>query len=77
MAFSLKRFFPWQVGEARVEEVSCRELLEAAEEYRIRELAFWCCVNLIANAVGRCEFRTYLKGEIGRASCRERVSWTV
>jgi len=62
MAFSLKRFFPWQVGEARVEEVSCRELLEAAEEYRIRELAFWCCVNLIANAVGRCEFRTYLKG---------------
>ncbi len=62
MAFSLKRFFPWQIGEARVEEVSCRELLEAAEEYRIRELAFWCCVNLIANAVGRCEFRTYLKG---------------
>ncbi len=62
MAFSLKRFFPWQVGEARVEEVSCRELLGAAEEYRIRELAFWCCVNLIANAVGRCEFRTYLKG---------------
>lgn len=62
MAFSLKRFFPWQVGEARVEEVSCRELLEAEEEYRIRELAFWCCVNLIANAVGRCEFRTYLKG---------------
>lgn len=62
MAFSLKRFFSWQVGEARVEEVSCRELLEAAEEYRIRELAFWCCVNLIANAVGRCEFRTYLKG---------------
>lgn len=46
-----------------MEEVSCRELLEAAEEYRIRELAFWCCVNLIANAVGRCEFRTYLKGE--------------
>lgn len=45
-----------------MEEVSCRELLEAAEEYRIRELAFWCCVNLIANAVGRCEFRTYLKG---------------
>lgn len=46
-----------------MEKVSCQELFEAAEEYRIRELAFWCCVNLIANAVGRCEFRTYRDGK--------------
>lgn len=39
------------------------ELLEAAQELQIRELAFHCCVNLIANAVGKCEFQTYRNGE--------------
>lgn len=63
MAFSLKHWFRDSVGKPKVEEVTCRELFEAREEYRIRELAFWCCVNLIANAVGRCEFRTFRQGQ--------------
>lgn len=29
----------------------------------IREMAFWSAVNLIANAVSKCEFKTYLNGE--------------
>lgn len=29
----------------------------------IREMAFWSAVNLVANAVSKCEFKTYLKGE--------------
>ena len=43
-------------------EISCHDLMEAAEEYRVRELAFWCCVNRIASALGRCEFRTFDEG---------------
>lgn len=63
MGFSLKRLLLNVLGEQKVEEVSCRELFQAGEEYRIRELAFWCCVNLIANAIGRCEFRSFRNGE--------------
>jgi len=29
----------------------------------IRELAFWSAVNIIANAVSKCEFKTFLNGE--------------
>lgn len=63
MGISFKRWLRPEAGGPKLEEVPCRELLEAAEEYRIRELAFWCCVNLIATAVGRCEFCTYHRGE--------------
>lgn len=40
-----------------------RELLSAGEEYQARALAFNACVNLIANAIGRCDFRTYRNGK--------------
>lgn len=63
MGLSLTRWFRDSFGKSRTEEISCRELFQAAEEYRIRELAFWCCVNLIANAAGRCEFRTFDHGQ--------------
>lgn len=63
MAFSIKRWIQGTVGKAKIEEIDCRGLFEAAQNYRIRELAFWSCVNLIANALGRCEFRTYEEGE--------------
>ena len=45
--------------------VSAKEIMEdqdvqnAAYELYIRELAFWTCVNKIANAVSKCEFKTY------------------
>lgn len=42
-------------------------LEEALEQYfnevHIREVAFWSTVNLIANAVSKCEFKTYLNGK--------------
>lgn len=44
-------------------ELTCQELLAAAQEYQLRELAFWICVDMIANAVGRCEFRTFRDGK--------------
>ncbi len=40
------------------------EALEAAaQEYRIRELAFYVCVDMIASAIGRCEFKTLQRGK--------------
>lgn len=45
------------------QEVSVADLCRMAEECRARELAFQCCVNMIASALGRCEFRTYLGGK--------------
>lgn len=40
------------------------ELRNAAQELRIRDLAFQACVNMIANAVGRCEFQVYKRGKL-------------
>ena len=58
-------FFKWLRGSKSSEpiEVTCRELFDAAHEYQIRELSFWVCVNMVANALGRCEFRTFRGGE--------------
>ena len=42
-----------------VTDVTCQELWDAVQEYRLRELAFHVCVNMIANAVGKCEFLTF------------------
>lgn len=50
-------------SKVTTQEVSVAELCRMAEECRARELAFQCCVNLIAGALGRCEFRTYVNGE--------------
>lgn len=33
------------------------------DEYRLRDLAFNCCVNLIAKAIANCEFRTLERGQ--------------
>lgn len=57
----LERIFG-QDGRVETQEVSVADLCRMAEECRARELAFQCCVNLIAGALGRCEFRTYLGG---------------
>lgn len=63
MAF--ERFTNWITGRPdgpSWREVSCKELFEAAADYRIRQMCFDICVDMIANAVGRCEFRTYKNG---------------
>ncbi|MFR1945250.1 MAG: phage portal protein [Faecalimonas umbilicata] len=40
-----------------------KEVQGAIYEIYLRELAFWTCVNKIANAVSKCEFKTYVKGK--------------
>lgn len=55
--------------------VSGAELKGALDEYSvlmadiyIRELAFWSAVNIIANAVSKCEFKTFLNGKETRGN---------
>ena len=73
------KFWDWlSGGKARsptTVEVSCRELLAAAQEFQLRDLSFWICANMIANAVGRCEFRTFREGKEIRE--REHYLWNV
>lgn len=73
------KFWDWlSGGKARsptAVEVSCRELLAAAQEFQLRDMSFWLCANMIANAVGRCEFRTFRDGKEIRE--REHYLWNV
>ena len=56
-------------------EVTCQELFQAAQEYQVRELSFWVCANMVANALGRCEFRTFRNHE--EIQEREYYLWNV
>ena len=47
----------------KIVEIDCQEMLEAAQDFYIRDLCFQSCVDMIANAIGRCEFRTYRNNE--------------
>lgn len=65
-------------GKTEMREVTdlvCQELLDAALDYQVRELSFWCCVNFVANAIGRCEIRTFRQNEEIRE--REYFLWNV
>lgn len=65
MAVSIKQWLLNKLG-AKSNGSAAKELeqLEAAvQEYRIRELAFYVCVDMIASAIGRCEFKTLQRGK--------------
>ena len=72
-------FWKWLAGgKARsptTVEITCRELMAAAQEFQLRDMSFWICANMIANAVGRCEFRTFREGKEIRE--REHYLWNV
>ena len=48
--------------KAMGKDITCADMYEAWSENRIRELCFWSCVNIISNAVSKCEFKTYKNG---------------
>lgn len=72
-------FWKWLAGgKARsptTVEITCRELMAAAQEFQLRDMSFWICANMIANAVGRCEFRTFRGNKEIRE--REHYLWNV
>lgn len=55
--------FKWLTGRKTVDipiTGKCQELWDAAAEYSLLNLCYGICVDMIANALGRCEFRTYM-----------------
>ncbi len=74
------KFFEWLIGKTATEtstgsDVDCRVFIELAQEYALRELAFESCVNMIANALGKCEFKTYRSGK--EIQGREYYTWNI
>ena len=49
-------------GRAEIVDV-CNCIDPDGLELQFREAAFWTCVNLIANAVGKCEMRVFRSGK--------------
>lgn len=73
MSFSekIKQFFGFSPPEQKItsrdfllngDDLNC-EILGYWQEYQLRDLAFNCCVNLIANAIANCEFKTFERGQ--------------
>lgn len=58
-------FLRWLTGKngGISKEVTSEELEAAAQELNIRIMAFNVCVNMIANFIGKCEFKTYKDGK--------------
>ena len=54
-----KQFIEPKTEKTVIKEVFCKELFEKAAEFEFRKLSFELCVNMIANAISRCEFKTY------------------
>jgi len=75
MAFSFWEIFRTKSGTAGRREVSCGEIFTAAAELQFWELSFQICVNMIANAMGRCEFRTFVGNEETRGE--EYYLWNI
>lgn len=48
--------------EGKYEKVTVEQMISATVELNIRVLAIKVCVNMIANAIGRCEFKTMQDG---------------
>ncbi len=65
MGFSIKRLFKSREEPAKVTsvEITEQQVRETVTEVCLRELAFWTCVGKIANALTKCEFRTFCKGK--------------
>ncbi len=75
MGINFKRWLLSKIGISGSMEVSSLELQQALEEYRIRELAFHTCVCMIANAVGKCTFKTYKNHKESRDA--EHYLWNI
>lgn len=68
-----------RLGGSAVTTNASNELLEEyaalVGDIYIREMTFWSAVNLVANAVGKCEFKTFFNGKETKG--REYYLWNV
>lgn len=72
MAFE---FFKKLFGKGEPLKVTEEEFFDLYTDTYIRELAFHSCVNFVANAISKCEFRTFRRGELFRGP--EYYLWNV
>ena len=65
MAFSFFNIFR-RAGRTETREIlSCYDLIDPdGLELQFREAAFWGCVNLVANAIGKCEVKEFRRGKL-------------
>ncbi len=56
-------------------EAAIGEYASLVGDIYIREMAFWSAVNMIANAVSKCEFKTYINGK--EIKGREYYLWNI
>ncbi len=65
MGLNFRRWLLEKLGDGaeRVSgaEIGADDLFGLSAEIHVRELAFWSCVNIIANAIGKCEFKTFVR----------------
>lgn len=58
-------FFKWLTGKrdaSRAVDISCAKCVAAWQEVAVRELCLQSCIDMVANAIGRCEVRTFAGG---------------
>lgn len=73
MAFN---FFKWLLrARDAPEAVTMEEMFDLFTDCYVRELAFQSCVNLTANAVSKCEIKTFLGGK--EVKDREYYLWNL
>lgn len=64
MALNFKRWLLTKLSgnQAQVSSVEMDgcDFFNIMDDIYLRELAFWTCVNKIANAISKCEFKTYI-----------------
>lgn len=76
MAFEfLRRLFAGEPKQVRIEEIPADEMFGLSAELYVRELAFWSCINLVGNALSKCEFKTFVDGKETRGP--EWYAWNV
>ena len=75
MGFNIWRIFQPKNGSVSMREISCQELIEAGQEFQIRQMCWAACVNMIANAISRCEVRTFRNNK--EIQEREYYMWNV
>lgn len=77
--------FTWVINKIRgstEKEIKTKQIViedtafdEMTQDLYIRELAFWTCVNKIANALSKCEFKTYIADK--EVKTKEYYIWNV
>ena len=72
--FSLKTWLLGLTGKSS-ENVNIDDIKAAYAEVQIREIAFLTCVNMIANAISKCTFRTYISNTEVRGT--EHYLWNI